>query len=93
MAKNNNNSGHGNNSNNNPNKSDSGGPLEIDELDAEDYAIIGAGLTALGDFFAFLSLVKAKQVTKQTGGQADLEPVLFIRSRKKAVGRKARPRR
>ncbi|MHA6530638.1 hypothetical protein [Paenibacillus sp. BAC0078] len=93
MAKNNNNSGHRNNSNNTPKKSDSGDPLELNELDAEDYAIIGAGLTALGDFFAFLSLVKAKQVTKETGGQTDIEPVLFIRSRKKAVRRKTRPPR
>ncbi|AHV98292.1 hypothetical protein [Paenibacillus sabinae] len=38
-------------------------PLE-DELSAEDYAIIAAALTALSDFFAFLSLVKAKQTTE-----------------------------
>ncbi|BCG60146.1 MULTISPECIES: hypothetical protein [Paenibacillus] len=38
-------------------------PLE-DELSAEDYAIIAAALVALGDFFAFLSLVKAKETTE-----------------------------
>ncbi|QYK68189.1 MULTISPECIES: hypothetical protein [Paenibacillus] len=31
------------------------------QLSAEDLAILGAGFTALGDFFAFLALIKAKQ--------------------------------
>ncbi|MDT3427417.1 hypothetical protein J2Z22_002980 [Paenibacillus forsythiae] len=35
-----------------------------DELSAEDYAIIAAALSALGDFFFFMSLVKAKEVTQ-----------------------------
>lgn len=71
----------------------SGGPAETEELSAEDYAIIAAGLGALGEIFAFLSLVKAKQVTKETGGQAGvpLDPVLFVQSRmKKAARRKSR---
>lgn len=71
------------------------GPVETEELSAEDYAIIAAGLGALGEIFAFLSLVKAKQVTKETGGQAGvglgLDPVLFVQSRyKKAARRKSR---
>ncbi len=98
MAYNNNNFGYGNTGNgrNNGNSSmDSNGtPLETEELDAEDYAIIAAGLTALGNVFAFLSLVKAKQVTKETGGQAGVDPFLFIQSRKKkAAKRKNRPLR
>ncbi|KWX70708.1 hypothetical protein [Paenibacillus jilunlii] len=96
--KNNNNFGYGNNGNGgvggNSTKNSNGAPLETEELDAEDYAIIAAGLTALGDIFAFLSLVKAKQVTKETGGQAGIDPVLFIQSRKKkAAKRKNRPLR
>ncbi|QWU14827.1 hypothetical protein SAMN04487895_1066 [Paenibacillus sophorae] len=35
-----------------------------EELSAEDYAIIAAALSALGDFFFFLSLVKAKESTQ-----------------------------
>ncbi|WP_199909978.1 hypothetical protein [Paenibacillus sp. CAA11] len=31
------------------------------ELSADDLAMIGAGLTILGDLFALLALVKAKQ--------------------------------
>ncbi|KUP21331.1 hypothetical protein [Paenibacillus sp. DMB5] len=71
-----------------------GNPVESAELTADDYEIIAAGLAALGEFFAFLALVKAKQVTKETGGQVDIEPALFIQSRKKAAKRKSRlPRR
>lgn len=81
------------NSNNNHNKSDNGNPVEIDELDAEDYAIIAAGLAALGEIFAFLSLVKAKQASKDSGGQVSVDPVLFVQSRKKAARRKTRPPR
>jgi hypothetical protein len=70
-------------------------PVEAEELSAEDYAIIAAGFGALGEIFAFLSLVKAKQVTKDTGGQVGLEvdPVLFVQSRKKAAKRRSRPPR
>ncbi|AIQ70062.1 hypothetical protein [Paenibacillus graminis] len=98
MAHNNNNFGYGNTGNGRTNgkssKDGNGAPLETEELDAEDYAIIAAGLTALGDIFAFLSLVKAKQVTKETGGQAGVDPILFIQSRKKkAAKRKNRPLR
>lgn len=69
--------------------------METEELSAEDYAIIAAGLGALGEIFAFLSLVKAKQVTKETGGQVGeglgLGPALFVQSRyKKAARRKSR---
>jgi hypothetical protein len=70
-----------------------GNPVESAELTSEDYEIIAAGLAALGEFFAFLALVKAKQVTKETGGQVDVEPILFIQSRKKAAKRKPRPPR
>ncbi|MEK5238730.1 hypothetical protein NST99_23840 [Paenibacillus sp. FSL L8-0470] len=79
------------NLNNNPGASN---PVESAELSAEDYEIIAAGLAALGEVFAFLALVKAKQVTKETGGQVDIDPLLFIQSRKKkAARRKSRPPR
>ncbi len=65
-------------------------PVETEELSAEDYAIIAAGLTALGDFFAFLSLMKAKQIAKDTGGTTDVIPALFIRSKNKKSTRKHR---
>ncbi|OBZ19010.1 hypothetical protein A8L34_05555 [Bacillus sp. FJAT-27264] len=84
----------GNNGNSKKNNTD--GTVETGELSAEDYAIIGAGLTALGDFFAFLSLVKAREVTQETGGQSDLLPLAIIRSYKKATAaarQKARPRK
>ncbi|WP_379131779.1 hypothetical protein [Paenibacillus sp. sgz500958] len=66
--------------------SPNGNPVETEELSAEDYAIIAAGLTALGDLFAFLSLVKAREVTKTTGGEAGggMNPVVFLRSNKKS---------
>ncbi|KAA9007531.1 hypothetical protein F4V43_03305 [Paenibacillus spiritus] len=34
-----------------------------EELTPEEYAIIAAALTALADFFAFLSLIKARENT------------------------------
>ena len=73
----------------------SDGPVETEELSAEDYAIIAAGFSVLGELFAFFSLVKAKQVTKETGGQVgaglSLDPALFVQNRKKkAARRKAR---
>ncbi|OKP84668.1 hypothetical protein A3844_19460 [Paenibacillus helianthi] len=63
-------------------------PVEGEELDAEDYAIIAAGLTALGEIFAFLSLVKAKQVSKETGGNVSVDPILFVQSRKKKAAKR-----
>ncbi|MDQ0192483.1 hypothetical protein [Paenibacillus wynnii] len=54
-----------------------------EELSAEDYAIIAAGLTALGDFFAFLSLIKAKEITKETGEAPGAIPLVYIRSKKR----------
>ncbi|MGZ0041989.1 hypothetical protein [Paenibacillus ottowii] len=33
----------------------------INQLSAEDLAILAAGFTTLGDFFDFLALIKAKQ--------------------------------
>ncbi|MGW8957221.1 hypothetical protein [Paenibacillus sp. NPDC055715] len=33
----------------------------FNQLSAEDLAILGAGFTTLGDFFAFLALIRAKQ--------------------------------
>jgi hypothetical protein len=93
----NNSNGYGSSGGNNKISNGSGGPgnpVESAELTADDYEIIAAGLAALGEFFAFLALVKAKQVTKETGGQVDIEPALFIQSRKKAAKRKSRlPRR
>ncbi|MBW4081888.1 hypothetical protein [Paenibacillus sp. S150] len=92
MAYNKNNLGYGNNGN--KAYDDSGNPIEAEELDAEDYAIIAAGLAALGEIFAFMSLVKAKQLTKETGGELGVDPVLFVQSRKKkAAKRKNRPPR
>ncbi|MNC26789.1 hypothetical protein D3C75_749330 [compost metagenome] len=94
MAYNNNGNGssHSNNKSSNGSVSN-GNPAESAELTAEDYEIIAAGLSVLGEFFAFLALVKAKEVTKETGGQVDIAPDLFIQSRKKAVKRKSRPPR
>ncbi|MFC6649752.1 MULTISPECIES: hypothetical protein [Paenibacillus] len=70
--------------------SGSDGPVETEELSAEDYAIIAAGFGVLGELFAFFSLVKAKQVTKETGGQvgAGIDPVLFVQNRKKKAARR-----
>ncbi|MNP68728.1 hypothetical protein D3C76_1647230 [compost metagenome] len=82
-----------NNGNSNNGSNGNGNPVESAELTAEDYEIIAAGLAALGQVFAFLALVKAKQVTKDTGGQVDIEPALLIQSRKKAAKRKSRPPR
>ncbi|MBT2293503.1 hypothetical protein J7E73_31320 [Paenibacillus albidus] len=73
-----------------PNQSNT---LEIEELSAEDLAIIASGLTVLGDFFAFLSLIKAREVTKETGGVNEIIPTLLIQSRKKALKRKSRSAR
>lgn len=60
-----------------------GNEVKQEELTAEDYAIIAAGLTALGDFFAFMSLLKAKEVTKETGEDPSLSPLLYVRSKKR----------
>lgn len=38
-----------------------------DELSADDYAILGAALTTLGDFFALLALVKARNEEEDDG--------------------------
>lgn len=65
-------------------------PVEAEELSAEDLEIIAAGLSTLGEFFGFLALLKAREVTKSTGGEVDVDPVLFIQSRKKAARRKLR---
>ncbi|MFK4340766.1 MULTISPECIES: hypothetical protein [unclassified Paenibacillus] len=37
----------------------------FNQLSAEDLAILGAGFTTLGDFFAFLALIRAKQEPKE----------------------------
>ncbi|WP_334075911.1 MULTISPECIES: hypothetical protein [Paenibacillus] len=37
------------------------------EITADDLALIGAGLTVLGDLFAFLSLVKVRQENEDEG--------------------------
>lgn len=83
--------GNGNSKKGGNGTSGSGNPVESQELSSEDYAIIAAGFNVLGDFFDFLSLVKAKQVTEETGGAIDdigIAPTLFIRSRKKAAKRR-----
>jgi hypothetical protein len=81
-----------NNSKGNSPANSGGDSVEANELSAEDYAIIGAGLTALGDFFAFLSLVKAREITKETGGQSDFLPLAIIRSYKQSNKKKGRRR-
>lgn len=92
MAYNNNNYGSGNKSSRNL-IGDSADSIISEEMSAEDYAIIAAGLTALGEIFAFLSLVKAKQVIAEAGGEVGVDPVLFVQSRKKSAKRKSRPPR
>lgn len=83
---------YGNNGNSGNNGSTAKGnnatPVEAEELDAEDYAIIAAGLAVLGEIFAFLSLVKAKQVSKETGGKVSVDPILFVQSRKKKAAKR-----
>lgn len=51
------------------------GTVGQDELSAEDYAIIAAAFSALGDFFALLSLVKAREATS-TG--LDINPAAAL---------------
>lgn len=63
--------------------------VETTELSAEDYEIIAAGLVALGEVFSFLSLLKAKQVTQETGGEVDV-PELFTLSTKRSRKRRLR---
>jgi len=75
-------------------KKNNGSSLESQELSAEDYAIIAAGLSALGEVFAFISLVKAKEILEETGGQSGIIPAAaFVQSIKKKAKRKSRPRR
>ncbi|WP_419884913.1 hypothetical protein [Paenibacillus sp. B-A-8] len=62
---------------------------ETSELSAEDYEIIAAALATLGEFFAFLSLVKARQVTKESGGEV-IVPEIFTLSTRKSSRRKSR---
>ncbi|WP_339319634.1 hypothetical protein [Paenibacillus sp. FSL R10-2734] len=85
--------GNGNpNSNGNSNGNYNGngtGREEAAELSAEDYEIIAAALATLGEFFAFMSLVKARQVTKETGGEV-IVPEIFTLSTKKTSKRKSR---
>jgi hypothetical protein len=84
--KNNGNSSANSNGNNNGNASSS---VESAELSAEDYEIIAAGLVALGEIFSFLSLVKARQVTKESGGEIEV-PEIFTLSTKKSSRRRSR---
>lgn len=63
--------------------------VESTELSAEDYEIIAAGLVALGEVFSFLSLLKAKQVTQETGGEVDV-PEIFTLSTKRSRKRRLR---
>lgn len=80
----------GSRNNRNNGTTNSSNPVEAEELSAEDLEIIAAGLSTLGEFFGFLSLIKAREVTKSTEGQVDVDPILFIQSRKKAARRKSR---
>ncbi|MEK4238759.1 MULTISPECIES: hypothetical protein [unclassified Paenibacillus] len=77
------------NGNSNGKNNGNGNSEETAELSAEDYEIIAAALATLGDFFAFLSLVKARQVTKETGGEVEV-PEIFTLSTKKPSRRKLR---
>ncbi|KAA1181440.1 hypothetical protein NYE25_12775 [Paenibacillus sp. FSL E2-8871] len=77
------------NGNSNGNNNGNGNSEEAAELSAEDYEIIAAALATLGEFFAFLSLVKARQVTKETGGEVKV-PEIFTLSTKKPSRRKLR---
>ncbi|WP_449602402.1 hypothetical protein [Paenibacillus sp. Marseille-Q9583] len=77
------------NGNSNGNNNGNGNSEETTELSAEDYEIIAAALATLGEFFAFLSLVKARQVTKETGGAVEV-PEIFTLSTKKPSRRKLR---
>lgn len=77
------------NGNSNGNNNGNGNSEETTELSAEDYEIIAAALATLGEFFAFLSLVKARQVTKETGGEIEV-PEIFTLSTKKPSRRKLR---
>jgi len=78
------------NNNNNTNNTPNGNQIssvEAGELTSEDYEIIAAGLVALGEIFSFLALVKAKQVTKESGGEV-IVPEIFTLSTKKTSKRK-----
>lgn len=77
------------NGNSNGKNNGNGNSVETAELSAEDYEIIAAALATLGEFFAFLSLVKARQVTKETGGEIEV-PEIFTLSTKKPSRRKLR---
>lgn len=65
---------------------------EASELSAEDYEIIAAGLIALGEVFSFLSLIKAKQVTKESGGEIGV-PEIFTLSTKLSTKKSSRRKR
>lgn len=77
------------NSNSNGNGNNGISQVEAGELSAEDYEIIAAALVALGEVFSLLSLLKAKQVTKESGGVIDV-PELFTLSTRKTPRRKRR---
>ncbi len=81
------------NKNGNKNETNNVSQQEAAELSVEDYELISVGLIALGEIFSFLSLLKAKQVTKESGGEIEV-PELFTLSTKlsnrKASKRKRR---
>ncbi|MEK3658765.1 hypothetical protein NSQ29_04340 [Paenibacillus sp. FSL F4-0236] len=78
------------NGNSNGKNNGNGNSEETAELSAEDYEIIAAALATLGDFFAFLSLVKARQVTKETGGEIEVPEIFTLSTKKKPYRRKLR---
>ncbi|GIO39324.1 MULTISPECIES: hypothetical protein [Paenibacillus] len=46
--------------------------IVLSDLSADDLAIIAAGLTTLGEFFSFLSLIKLQQEAGANKGQSAL---------------------
>ncbi|MNO79412.1 hypothetical protein D3C76_705810 [compost metagenome] len=81
--------GYGNSNSNGNNNGNVTSREETAELSAEDYEIIAAALATLGEFFAFLSLVKARQVTKESGGEV-VVPEIFTLSTKKSSKKRSR---
>lgn len=65
---------------------------EATELSVEDYELISVGLIALGEIFSFLSLLKAKQVTKESGGQIET-PELFTLSTRSSTKKSSKRKR
>ncbi|MBU5673955.1 hypothetical protein [Paenibacillus brevis] len=50
--------------------------IVLSDLSADDLAIIAAGLSTLGEFFSFLSLIKLQQEAEKNKGQSVLTDFL-----------------